>query len=338
MRDAAISFPIFGEGFILNPSAFFTIFGANIYFYGLIVALGYGLAGLYIYKRRELFSLSKDNILDILLIAIICGILGARLYYIIFNFDRYFGTGNIGDIFRLRDGGLAVYGGVIASGIGFLVYSKIKKIKIGNLLDAAGFGLFIGQAIGRWGNFFNREAFGVETAIPVRMGLTFERSVTIDGITYAAGQTAYFHPTFLYEMLWNVLGFILIHIFSKLRKSKYPGQYFLFYVAWYGFGRFFIESLRIDSLFIAGTSIRASQALAGISCLVAVGIMIYKYVSEKRSVSITTKKGEAAMVIDTSLGQDAEDLEDSISMQELAEIDNATPDEVNNEDDEEEDN
>ena len=267
--DALISIPMFGEGFIFNIPRFFTIFGFNIYYYGLFVAAGYALAGVYLVKRRKLFGLTKDNILDLILIALICGLVGARLYYMIFNFDRFFAPGQWGNIIRFRDGGLAVYGGIIASGIGYIVYSKVKKIPLGSLLDAAGFGLFVGQAIGRWGNFVNREAYGIETDLPWKMGLI------------TRGGTTYVHPCFIYEALWNVAGLLIIHIFSKKSKTKYPGQYFLFYVAWYGLGRFMIEGLRTDSLMIPGTDIRASQWLAAISFLVAVGILFVNFLRGK---------------------------------------------------------
>ena len=267
--DATITFPLFGDWLVINIPRYFTVFGFNIYYYGIFVTLGFGIATLYLIKRRELFGLTTDNILDILLIAVPCGLIGARLYYMLFNFNDFFGAGKWENIWAFRDGGLAVYGGIIASGLVFIIYSRVKKIHIGNLLDAAGFGLFIGQAIGRWGNFINREAYGVETDLPWKMGLTRWEV------------TRYFHPAFLYESLWNVLGLLVIHIFSKKSKSKYPGQYFLFYVAWYGYGRYMIEGIRIDSLLIPGTELRASQWLAAASFLIAVGILIYNLIRDK---------------------------------------------------------
>ena len=279
MNSAPISFPIFGEGFILDLPRYFTIFGFDINFYGLCIAAGFALATVYITVRRDLFGLTKDNMLDILIISVPCGIIGARLYYILFNIDTYFGAGNWQNILKFREGGLAVYGGIIASGVGFIIYSRIKKIPIGNLLDAGGFGLLIGQAVGRWGNFFNREAFGVETELPWKMGLTFTSRTHISALdkTFFAGETYYFHPTFLYEALWNLTGLALMHLYSKKFKTKYPGQYFLFYVAWYGLGRFMIEGLRTDSLYIHGTGLRASQVLAAASFIGAVGILLFMH-------------------------------------------------------------
>lgn len=295
MNTASISFPLFGAGFVLNPLAYFTIFGFDIYIYGLFITAGFALATLYLIKRREIIGLTRDNILDLVIMAAPAGLIGSRIYFMIFNFEHYFGPGNWGNIFQIREGGLAVYGGIILSGIAYLIYSRIKKIPIGCLLDAAGFGLFIGQAVGRWGNFFNREAFGIETAVPWRMGLTFDQTTYVStlGETFLAGVTHYFHPTFLYEMLWNTIGFLLMHIFSKRFKTKYPGQYFLFYVAWYGLGRFWIEGLRVDSLFVGGTDIRISQALALLSCICAIVLLIilqvrkYTYSSAGHSENIS---------------------------------------------------
>jgi len=308
--DAVISFPLFGDNFILDLPRYFTIFGFNIYYYGLFITVGYVLAGLYLIKRRKLFDLTKDNILDIIIIAILCGLVGARIYYMLFNFEDFFAPGKWGNIIRFRDGGLAVYGGIIASGAGFYIYSRIKKIPIGNLLDAAGFGLFIGQAVGRWGNFINREAFGVETDLPWKMGLT------------TGGVTRYYHPAFLYESLWNITGLLVIHIFSKKSKTKYPGQYFLFYVAWYGLGRFMIEGLRTDSLLIWGTDLRASQWLAAFSFLAAIGILLFNHFRAKKSEPV--------------LGEDAEDAVDEEDAEELKELDGASKEDIDDESEDDE--
>jgi len=258
---------MFGEGFVINAPRSIPIFGFQIYLYGLFITAGFALAAIYLLKRCKVVGLTSDNILDLVIMAVPCGLLGARLYYMIFNYDQYFGPGNWQNIIKFREGGLAIYGGVIGGAVAFLIYSRIKKIHYGKLLDAAGFGLFIGQAVGRWGNFFNREAYGIETDVPWRMGLT------------TGGSTIYVHPTFLYEMLWNATGLLLLHLFSKKFKKKYHGQYFLFYLAWYGFGRFFIEGLRTDSLFVSGTDIRVSQLLAALSFSVAVILLIRNYLN-----------------------------------------------------------
>jgi phosphatidylglycerol:prolipoprotein diacylglycerol transferase len=310
LRSATITFPLFGDGFAIDLPAYFTIFGFNIYYYGLFITAGFAAATIYLVVRRELFGLTTDNILDILIIAVPCGLIGARIYYMIFNFDRFFAPGQWENILRFRDGGLAVYGGIIASGLVFIIYSRIKKIPLGNLLDAAGFGLFIGQAIGRWGNFINREAYGVETDLPWRMGLT------------ARGVTEYYHPAFLYESIWNVIGLLLMHIFSKKSKAKYPGQYFLFYVVWYGLGRFMIEGLRTDSLLIPGTELRASQWLAAISFLTAAGILVYNHIRAKKDASVNAQDDEG----------DEDDINDDDIVAELAELDGACVDQIEKED------
>jgi len=300
LDPATISFPIFGEGFVIDPPRYISIFGLSIYLYGLFVTAGFVLAAVYLLKRREVIGLTKDNVLDLMILAVPCGLIGARIFYVLFNIEHYFGAGNWLNIFMVREGGLAVYGGVIGGAVAFFVYSRIKKVPYGKLVDAAGFGLFIGQAVGRWGNFFNREAFGVETGIPWRMGLTFERNTYIAylGRTFEAGIPHYFHPAFLYESLWNIVGLVFMHIFSKKSRTKYYGQYFLAYVAWYGLGRYMIEGLRVDSLFIYGTGIRISQLLAALSCIAAISILIYN--RERGLTSLCEQAQEAG-------GQEPED-------------------------------
>lgn len=327
--DYTITFPLFGDGFALDIPRYFTVFGFRVYFYALCIVLGFGLAAVYIIKRRELFGLTVDNVLDLLLIAVPCGIIGARIYYMLFNWDDFFGPGKWSNIWNLRGGGLAVYGGIIASGLGFYLYSRLKKIPLGNLLDAAAFGLFIGQAIGRWGNFINREAYGVETNLPWRMGLD-------NGI-----MTTYHHPTFLYESLWNASGLLIIHLFSKRFKSRYPGQYFLFYVAWYGIGRFMIEGLRTDSLYVPGTGLRVSQWLAFISFFIAAGILVYKHYrpmggsfnGEEREEGEKAELTGELSAFDTGDELDGDEEKEIIG--ELAQLDGAEEEEIEEETEEE---
>ncbi len=266
MSKAIITFPILGDGFRLDFPSSFTVLGLNIHWYGVIIACGFLLAVFYAVKRSKDFGLSEETVLDMVIwiapFAIIC----ARAYYVIFNFDIY--RDNLNDMFKIWKGGLAIYGGVIGAVIGGFVFSKIKKVKLGNMLDVAGLGLLIGQSIGRWGNFVNREAFGRETDIFCRMGLTFN------------GETIYVHPTFLYESVWNAIGFILLHIYSKKRVNAYSGEIFTLYVLWYGLGRAFIEGLRTDSLYlfglqIFGYGIRTSQLLAVLSCVGAASLFLY---------------------------------------------------------------
>lgn len=278
MESASISFPLFGEGFIFDFPRSITIFGYNIYLYGLFITLGFVLAALYLLRRCESLGLTKDNVLDLVILAVPSGLIGARIYYIAFNASHYFGDGKWRNIFMIREGGLAVYGGVLGGAIAFYIYSRVKKIPVGKLLDAAGFGLFIGQAVGRWGNFVNREAFGTETTAPWRMGLTM------------GARTIYVHPTFLYESLWNIAGFIILHVLSKKFERKRYGHFFLFYVAWYGLGRYMIEGLRTDSLFVSGSDVRISQLLAAISFSVAVVLLIrYHFLSREKLESENTE-------------------------------------------------
>ena len=259
--DAMISFPMFGDSFVIDPPTHFSLFGFNIYYYAVIIASGFILAVLYILKRRSEFGLSQDNVLDMFIIAVPSGIVGARLYYVLFNTEGFFGAGNWLNIFKIRQGGLAIYGGVIAAVIAIIIYSRKKKIPTGVFFDVGALGLLIGQAIGRWGNFFNREAFGYQTDLPWKMGL-----ITDTG-------TYYVHPTFLYESVWNLIGLLWIHRFSK-KHRKYDGELFLLYVAWYGFGRFIIEGLRTDSLYLFQTDIRISQLTAALSFGAAVYLLV----------------------------------------------------------------
>jgi phosphatidylglycerol:prolipoprotein diacylglycerol transferase len=267
LQDAAISFPMFGDRFILNPSRSFEVLGRPVYWYAVIIAAGFILATLYILHRRNEFGLSQDNILDMFIYSVPSGIIGARLFYVLFNPSVYFGAGNWVNIFKVWEGGLAIYGGIIAAAIAMFLYSKVKKIPAGVLFDVGGLGLLIGQAIGRWGNFINREAYGAETAAPWRMGLT------------TTAGTFYVHPTFLYESLWNILGFVFIHFYTKRRK--YDGEIFLIYAGWYGLGRYMIEGLRTDSLYLFGTDIRISQLLAALAFGVSLLILLRNHYRNK---------------------------------------------------------
>ena len=252
-----ISFPMLGD-LSINPPNSFEVFGFSIYWYGVIIAAGFLLAVLYCMHRCGEFGLNSDNVLDTLIVGTPLAIIGARLYYVVFYFDLY--RDNLWEIFAIRDGGLAIYGGIIGAIIGLLIVSRWRRFSALAMLDLGCFGMLIGQFVGRWGNFINREAYGAETEIFCRMGLT-------DPVT---GNTIYVHPTFLYESLWNFLGFVLLHIFSKKFERRFDGQFFLMYVAWYGFGRMLIEGLRTDSLYIPGTVIRVSQLLGALSCAAAV--------------------------------------------------------------------
>lgn len=264
MSNAAISFPMLGGWSICPPNGF-TLFGHTFYWYGVIIACGFLLAVAYCYHRAHEFGLKQDDVTDVLLFAVPIGIIGARIYYIIF-FGNYH---SLRDMVAIWEGGLAIYGGIIASVITIFVVCRVKKISALALLDLVSFGFLIGQLVGRWGNFMNREAFGYETDIFCRMGLTLD------------GETIYVHPTFLYESLWNLIGLIGMHILSKRVPRKFDGQYFLTYLAWYGLGRVWIEGLRTDSLYIAGTDIRVSQVLAGVMFVVCTAALVILLRSKK---------------------------------------------------------
>lgn len=246
-------------GIEMNPPRTLEIFGLSIHFYGLIIACGLMLAVWYGCKRCNQFGFSVDDLTDGVLCIVPFAILCARLYYCIFDWDSY--KNDPISILYIRNGGLAIYGGVIGAAIGVIIFSKVKRIKIGAVLDIVALGFLIGQAIGRWGNFFNREAFGAATDSFMKMGL-FNRFTQ---------SWEYYHPTFLYESLWNAAGFVLLHFLSK--KRQYDGQIALGYAAWYGLGRTFIEGLRVDSLYWG--DFRVSQMLAAVSCFAAVAVLMY---------------------------------------------------------------
>ena len=261
LRDAVISFPMFGN-FSINPPNSFVLFGHTFYLYGAVIALGFLLGILYCARRSEsLVGIPTDDLYDFVLWMIPTVIIGARLYYVIFRWNEY--AKNPMDIFKIWEGGLAIYGGILAGLALVIVWCRRRKIPFGALGDLAVFGLLIGQCIGRWGNFFNREAFGRETDVFCRMGLTVPGQNPI-----------YVHPTFLYESLWNFVGFLALHFYFQRHKRKFDGQIMLLYIAWYGLGRAMIEGLRTDSLYIGGTGIRVSQLLAAVSCVAAVVLLL----------------------------------------------------------------
>ena len=269
-----ITFP--SLGWELNPPRGFQIGTFTIYYYGVIIALGLVLAVIYGMRRCKQFGIKQDDILDGVLWIVPFAVICARAYYCIFEWENRFAADPI-SVFYIRDGGLAIYGGVIGALIGVMVFCKFKKIKLPALLDLVALGFLIGQSIGRWGNFMNREAYGEQTDFFLRMGLIVN------------GEQGYYHPTFLYESVWNAVGFALLHFLSQ--KRKYDGQIALGYVAWYGLGRAFIEGLRTDSLYWG--PFRVSQLLAAVSCVAAVAVLLLmtlrKHNREKLFVSYVSK-------------------------------------------------
>jgi phosphatidylglycerol:prolipoprotein diacylglycerol transferase len=254
-----ISFPSFGIE--INPGRALSIGPLSIHYYGLVIALGLMLAVIYACRRSKQFGLKEDDLLDGVLWVTPFAILCARIYYCAFSWEQY--ADDPISVLYIWQGGIAIYGGVIGAVLGVIVFCKVKKVKIATVLDIMLLGFLIGQSLGRWGNFFNREAFGAETDSFFRMGLTHTLT----------GETQYYHPTFLYESLWNAVGFLLLHFFSKRRR--YDGQIALMYAAWYGLGRCIIEGLRVDSLWWG--PFRVSQLLAGVSCITAVSLLLWQH-------------------------------------------------------------
>ena len=255
---STISFPALGIE--LNPERAFSLGPLNVHMYGLIIACGLIAAVLYACRRSKQFGLKEDDIIDGVLYVTPFAILCARLYYCAFSWDMY--RDNPISLLYIWEGGLAIYGGVLGALVGVTVFCLLRKIRVGALLDLVALGFLIGQSAGRWGNFFNREAFGAPTESFLRMGL----------LNNFSGQVEYYHPTFLYESVWNLTGFVMLHFLSK--KRRYDGQIALGYVAWYGLGRTFIEGLRMDSLWWG--PFRVSQLLAAVSCIAALAVLIWQ--------------------------------------------------------------
>lgn len=253
--ENAISFPALGLDFTINRVAV-NLFGKDIYWYGIIICIGFILAALYVNSRVKEFGVTSDNLVDCLIICVPAGIVCARIYYVVFEWDYY--SQHLSEIIAIWNGGIAIYGAVIGVLIGLFAYSRVKKLSFATLCDLAAFGLLIGQCIGRWGNFVNGEAYGGPTALPWGMSINGGEPV---------------HPTFLYESIWNLIGFIGLHFYSK--KRKFPGEMALLYVAWYGLGRAWIEGLRTDSLYLG--SLRVSQVLAAVSCIAAIALLARQY-------------------------------------------------------------
>ena len=278
-----ISFP--NLGIEINPSRVaFSLFGKEIYWYGIIIAVGFILAVIYGMRRASQFGLNGDIILDMLFVAVPAAVVCARLYYCIFEWSSY--KDDPISILYIWEGGIAIYGAVIGAVISVLIFCKIKRLPFLPIADIGGLGLLIGQMVGRWGNFINREAFGAETDSFLKMGLS-----------YANSGMKYYHPTFLYESLWNLVGFIILHFISK--KRKFDGQVFAGYVAWYGLGRAWIEGLRTDSLYLFGTGIRVSQLLAAVTFVLATAWIIYVLVVKKPDGSTLFVNKEPVQEADT---------------------------------------
>lgn len=250
-----IAFPGLRIG-TFSISEYFTVFGFKIHWYGVIIALGVVLGFLLASKDAKRRGLHADTMSNILLWGLPSAIICARAYYVIFEFDLY--KNDILSIFKIWEGGIAIYGAIIGAIISTYIYTKCKKISFLKTIDSGAFGLLVGQIIGRWGNFVNAEAYGKETDSFLKMELV-NKAICV-------------HPTFLYESLWNVL--VLAFLLFYRKKQKFDGENFCIYASLYGLGRFWIEGLRQDSLFLG--PIRISQLIAGVCFVLGMVIIFYK--------------------------------------------------------------
>ena len=294
-KYTTISFPFFGIE--IDPIRVIEIGPFSLHIYGLLIGLGLMLAVLYGWRRSKEFGIKADDITDGVLWVVPFAILCARLYYCIFEWEERFASDPV-SVLYIWEGGLAIYGGVIGAIIGVAVFCYFKKIKLPALLDLVLLGFLIGQSIGRWGNFFNREAFGAETDIFIRMGLHQNADGTYSEVMH------YFHPTFLYESLWNAAGFVILHFLSK--KRQYDGQIALGYALWYGLGRMLIEGLRTDSLMWG--DFRVSQVLAGVTA-VAAAVTLFALSLRKREPEKLFVNQVAAVEEETETAEETEEPE-----------------------------
>lgn len=290
-----------GLGFSVDiPSVAFTIFGYSVHWYGLIIAFGFTLAVLYGGRMAYKWKMSLDGMTDVLIWGTLFGIVGARAYYVAFEWEYY--SQHLNEIPAIWNGGIAIYGGIIGALIGAAIGCKIGKIEFLNLLDLGSLGLLIGQGIGRWGNFFNQEAFGANTdtalfrmwsekiqyTLEASQSTLADKGMTVDPFTPV-------HPTFLYESVWCLLSFVILHIVVT-KHRKFKGEIFMLYGILYGAERMIVEGLRTDSLYIGDTSIRASQLLSAIIVVVALAFYItfmVKYLKDKLPKSMVVVPVEA---------------------------------------------
>ena len=295
-----VEFKLFDFAFRFSPVAF-TVFGKDVFWYGIIITVGIILAVLYAFMRAKQSGIKPDHMYDYSIFTIIFGIIGARTYYVLSELDSY---NSFMDAIAIWKGGLAIYGGVIGGICALIVTALVKKHKPLRILDCAAPATMIGQMIGRWGNYMNQEAFGCNTDLPWGMRSFVyapHDGVRMEGtVEYLSSHKAllmqknpdliidpqgYVHPTFLYESLWNLLGFILINIFYK--KKKFDGAILFAYLGWYGLGRLFIEGLRTDSLYLGSTNIRLSQLVALICIVLSVFALVWGTVRAKAA-GVTT--------------------------------------------------
>ncbi len=315
-----IGFPGLGLEFNIDPTAF-TVFGLDIQWYGVIIAIGITLAFLlfnYLGTKKEEFI--SDSIYNATLLTVPLAIVGARLAYVVTKWD-YYKTKSFFDMINIRSGGLAIYGGIIVGLLVILIYNKIAKTNALSMLDALAPAVMLGQVIGRWGNFVNAEAYGWSEGVenlPWRMEL---EKVYVDGVLT---DYKFVHPTFLYESLWNLIGLCII-LFVLYRKKKFHGEIFFAYMGWYGLGRAFIESIRADSLYILNGEVKFS-VFVGATCFIAaiVGeIILYKRHKEVESELSEYKSAYSSIKV--ALANEADALDQSVFETDAQEIDELQP-------------
>lgn len=276
LRISKLSFPGLGIGEFQVDSVAFTIFGVDIAWYAILITLGMLCCIAYVIVQAKKIGVTVDDIIDYALFTIPFGVIGARLYYVLSEIEHYH---SFKDVINIREGGLAIYGGIIAGTLTVFIVSLVKKIDFFAFGDCVAPGVLLAQGIGRWGNFMNGEAFGDRCDWFIRMGIDNFNSDT----TFGVSEMVYVHPTFLYESLWNLLGVLLVWLFAKFIGKKYDGQLILLTFGWYGLGRMFIEGLRMDSLYLGNTDIRVSQFLAGIIFVTfAILLIVFIFVKPKK--------------------------------------------------------
>jgi len=293
-----VLFPALGWSFDVYDTLVEIPFGDNtitIKFYGAIIAFGFTLAVLFGGRKAYVWKMSIDKMLDVLIWGTIGGIVGARAYYVIFEWDYF--KNHPDQIIQIWNGGLAIYGGIIGALIAAYFVCRKVDLNFLKLLDLAGMSLLIGQGIGRWGNYTNQEAFGTNTTLP--WGMTSDKVVAYinshqsefleNGIEMNADLPV--HPTFLYESIWCLLGFLILYIVCQ-KFRKFDGQLFLGYGIIYGVERAIVEGLRTDSLYIGDTNLRVSQVLSMAIATVCIVITIYKFIQLNKAKKITAEVPE----------------------------------------------
>ncbi len=344
-----IEFKGLGFAFELSPVAF-EIFGKPVYWYGIIITLGIILSVAYAFYRLKQAKVNVDDMYDYAIFTIIFGIIGARLYYVLTNLDTYT---SLSSAIAIWNGGLAIYGGVIGGALAITAVALLKKKNPLIILDCVAPATMIGQLIGRWGNFMNQEAFGTNTDLPWGMRswvvgdnkyyLTgtveylerYKSKIEAENPGMQVVPNGYVHPTFLYESLWNLIGFIIINLLYK--KKKFNGQILLMYLTWYGFGRMLIESLRTDSLYLPGTQFRISQ-LIGLICFVAGAVLLMLFYIKAKNAPAPVSATEAEE--NNGASNETEQPDDDISQEDIDELkalDGCEDEDMNTENSEEQD-